>query len=97
MNDFLAALARLLRVVLDAVEAGQRRERLADHEATHAAIEADPVSWFVRHFGGMPDTLPADAREASETNDQRADRIVIDRLGVERLSKYIVDLERGYE
>lgn len=94
----MAAVARLLQTALDAIDDRLRKERVANHDAQYAAIEADPVRWMCDHFHiSLPKQLPSDAGETGEANAGGFSSITLPRQSAERLSKYILDLERGYE
>lgn len=96
MTEILSTVARLLRLILDAIERSQRLERVASHDENYRQIEADPVGWFCRHFGVSMPAVPADAGSPGATDTRNIDSITITKQSVERLSKYILDLERGY-
>ena len=94
-SDLAGSLAYALRLVANHIEKKQREGRHDRFQQEWSSIESDPIGWLGSHFS-MSKPLPTTANETS-TAKPKPRSIKFDRADAEKLSKYILQLEYGYE
>ena len=94
-SELAGSIGKLLRLLADTIEKGQKHEREQEFQDQWQAIEADPIGWMLNHFS-MSEPVPSDARQTGKTKPKPRS-IKFDKQDTERLAKYILQLEWGYK
>ena len=94
-GELAGSLAAALRLVANHIEKKQREGRHDRFQEEWTSIESDPVGWLTAHFS-LSKSLPSTTDETSAAKPKPRS-IKFDRADAEKLSKYILQLEYGYE
>ena len=94
-SELAGSIGKLLRLLATAIEKGQKEKRHDAFQKEWNAIEDNPCGWLADHFSVSKPV----SRDADETGKAKPKprSIKFDKADAEKLSKYILHLEYGYE
>jgi len=91
-SELAGSIGKLLRMVADAIEKGQKEARHAEYQKEWDAIEANPIGWLSDHFSVYKPPVSPDTGTSGKTKPKPRS-IKFDASDAERLAKYILELE----
>jgi hypothetical protein len=93
-SELAGSLGKLLRLLADAIEKGQKHGREAAFQEQWSSIEDDPIGWLTSHFS-VSKPMPTDSGQTGKTKPKPRS-ISFNKADAERLAKYILQLEWRY-
>ena len=94
-SSLAGSVGKALRMIADHIERKQKAQRHEAYQKQVHAIEADPIGWLSDHFSvSKPVSAVTDTASPPKPKPRS---IKFDKHDAERLAKYILELEYGYE